>query len=382
MIDLLLNYLNLNQLLPNQLLSGLGIRLFLGALSGFLIWMLLGKFFIKKLYEWKIGQKIRIEECPLLGQLHEKKKETPTMGGALILFSVTLSGLLWMNLESGFTWILLFGLLSLGALGAYDDFLKLKWKSTAGLGARKKLLVQVSVAAAISLCLFFPEVLSSCGLSLPGSSNYFEIYFPLFQYPLTFAQNPVSRLLLTGFYTFVITGSSNSVNLTDGLDGLAAGAISLCAFSLMVAALISSFSDVSCYFSAPYLVESSDVAIFLAIVIGSLVGFLWYNCHPAQIFMGDTGSLGLGGALAIAAILIRRELFFALASLLFVIEALSVILQVWSVRRYKKRIFLCSPIHHHFEYKGWAETKVVVRFWILAMLFSALALLTLKTPVG
>lgn len=370
-------------------------RMMLACLTAFVLWMLLGPWFIKKLYEWKVGQKIRMEECPLLGQLHEKKKETPTMGGALTLIIISFCGFLWMDLTHLYTWLLFAGTWVLGGLGAYDDFLKLKWKDTRGVSPRKKMRVQLGLGLAIAAILLIPQMESiiplhfpkaldmsfqstSTGAWLTTSQMQHLLYIPCFKLPLEVPFTWIMLICLMGFFCFVITGSSNSVNLTDGLDGLASGTIILSAMCLTVAAFISNHQELTGYLNWLYIEGSGEVAIFLSALIGASIGFLWFNCAPAQVFMGDTGSLGMGGALGIAAILLRREFFFAIASGIFVFEAISVIVQVYSMRRYKKRVFLCTPIHHHFEYKGWAETKVVIRFWIVAGILALVALMTIK----
>lgn len=366
------------------------LRLALAALTSWIVWFCLGQTFIKWLYECKIGQKIRMEECPLLGQLHEKKKETPTMGGALILLATCLSGLIWLDMTHVFTWTLLLSLVAMGSIGAIDDWLKLKWKNTKGLAPRKKMLLQTLVAC------FVVSVMSSNGFSLftGGSgpqvidfstskpvvhslSTSMQLFFlPFFHQSFLVFGGILGGLCLFAFFWFVITGSSNAVNLTDGLDGLAAGLITIVCFSFAIVAAVSGSKELSESWKWIYVEGAHEIGVFLAALAGSCLGFLWYNCHPAQVFMGDTGSLGIGGVLGICAILMRQELFFAIASAVFVAETLSVILQVWSFRRYKKRIFLCSPLHHHFEYKGWAETKVVTRFWMAGVGFAFFALLS------
>lgn len=388
-------------------------RMMLAAVTSLILSIFLGPRFIKKLYELKIGQTIRVEDCPLLGQLHEKKKDTPTMGGVLILFSMLVSLLLWMDLTHIFTLILLITTLSLGLLGGYDDYLKLKYKNPKGLSAKKKLLYQFTLSGLIALYLLSPTVAHSLqfgkwfappivkeqnqskaqefdlrskqevsgvptALTLSLKDYASRIYVPFIK---------DHWIVLSGFFTFlaaffimfVITGSSNAANLTDGLDGLAAGCLIIVSGCLAFIAFVSNHIDIAGYLNILYIEGSGEIAIYLSACIGACLGFLWYNSHPAQVFMGDTGSLALGGIIGVSAVLLKRELLLGLIGGIFVAEALSVILQVLSYKyRNKKRIFLCAPLHHHFEYMGWAETKVVIRFWIIGLLLGILGIASLK----
>jgi phospho-N-acetylmuramoyl-pentapeptide-transferase len=324
----------------------------IAAATSFLFCLFFGPFFIRKLYELKIGQPIRQMQGFLLGELHRNKKDTPTMGGILIVASMIVSCLLWMDLSSPSTWILLFSTLVFALLGGIDDYLKLRYKSSKGLSASKKMAVQLFAAAGVIVCQ---------RLFLPSFRNDL-LYCPFIQEPL-FYFSGISLVLLWAFLAFVIVGASNAVNLTDGLDGLASG---LCLFALFALAVCGLYQGYS------------EVAIFLAGGCGACLGFLWYNCHPAQVFMGDIGSLTLGGVMGVSAVLLKQELFLGIVGGIFVLEALSVILQVASFKfRNKKRIFLCAPLHHHFEYKGWPETKVVVRFWIIGLLLMCVGLSSL-----
>lgn len=373
-------------------------RMILAAISSLLLTIFLGPRFIKKLYELKIGQPIRsVEEVPLLAELHGKKKNTPTMGGVLILFSMALSLFLWMDLRNIFTWILLSTTLVLGLLGGIDDYLKLSRKNSKGLKPKKKMMIQIGFSSLIALYLLCPSVTQffsketflkaphvkeliqqgKKGLMQPLSTQKYarEFYFPFFKDPLF----EWPTILAFFFIIFVITGASNAVNLTDGLDGLAAGCLIMACLVLALFAFLSNHIDLSRYLHILYIEGSGEIAVYLFAMAGAALGFLWYNGYPAQVFMGDTGSLALGGILGVSAVLLRREVILALAGGIFVLEALSVILQVLSYRyRNKKRIFLCAPLHHHFEYKGWPETKVVIRFWIISLLFAIIAVASLK----
>ncbi len=352
------------------------LRLVLAGITALFTTIFFGKKFIKKLYEWKIGDRVRLEDCPLLGQLHQNKNNTPTMGGILILFSLLVSLILWMDLASPFTLILFSTLLSMGLLGAYDDYLKLRRKNTKGLSARGKFALQILFSALVSLYLLKPHI--SRADPLEAEMSYaMHLYVPFLKSPFIL-HGALGILLMLIFSTFVITGASNAVNLTDGLDGLASGCMIFAASAFAFIAFISSDLKLADYFEMPHIVGAFEVAIFLAAVACSAIGFLWYNGYPAQVFMGDTGSLALGGILGVSSVLLKQELLLGIIGGVFVLEALSVILQVGSYKlRGKKRIFLCAPLHHHFEYKGWSEPKVVMRFWIAGLLFAILGMTTL-----
>lgn len=384
-------------------------RMILAAVTSLVISIFLGPYFIKKLYELKIGQTIRVEDCPLLGQLHEKKKDTPTMGGVLILFSMLVSMVLWMDLTHIFTLILFITTICLGCLGGYDDYLKLKYKNPKGLSGKKKLLIQFLLSGFIALYLLSPQITDSIHIGdwyappvvkeqtakvslmpkadqqvAPTSTTLSlkeyasRIYIPFLK-DHWFVLSGALTLLAAFFIMFVITGASNAANLTDGLDGLAAGCLIIVAGCLAFIAFVSNHIDIAGYLNILYIEGSGEIAIYLSAFIGACLGFLWYNSHPAQVFMGDTGSLALGGIIGVSAVLLKRELLLGLIGGIFVAEAMSVILQVLSYKyRNKKRIFLCAPLHHHFEYKGWAETKVVIRFWIIGLLLGILGIASLK----
>lgn len=388
-------------------------RMMLAALTSLLLSIFLGPYFIRKLYELKIGQSIRKEDCPLLGKLHEKKENTPTMGGILILFSMVISLLLWMDLTHVFTLILLITTLFLGFIGARDDYLKLKYRNTKGMSGKKKLFFQFLLSLLVASYFLSPivtQMVSSGGWFHPPIVKEYKtiknekispsetastmqtttmqtisleeyasrIYFPFFKDPI-FIASGFSLLLLAFFYFFVIAGASNAVNLTDGLDGLAAGSLIMVAGGLAIVAFVSNNIDIASYLHILYIEGSGEVAIYLCAMIGACLGFLWYNAHPAQVFMGDTGSLMLGGVIGVSAVLLKREFLLGLMGGIFVAEALSVIIQVASYRlRNKKRVFLCTPLHHHFEYLGWAETKVVIRFWIVGLFLAIIAMISLK----
>lgn len=377
-------------------------RMILAAITSLLLSILLGPFFIRKLYALKVGQTIRKEECPHLGELHSGKQNTPTMGGLLILFSMLISMLLWMNLKSVFTLILLITTLFFGFLGGRDDYLKLKYKNTKGLSARKKLFYQAILSALVASYLLIPQAAESLKMgsffhppqikvemakksegsqtrNLISLEEYAKrLYIPFVKDPVLIMEGSLGILAFL-FIMFVIIASSNAVNLTDGLDGLASGCLIMVAAAFALFAFFSNNSDLAWYLNIPYVEGSGEIAIYLSAFFGACLGFLWYNSHPAQLFMGDVGSLTLGGIIGVSAVLLKRELLLGLVGGVFVAETLSVILQVASFRlRDKKRIFLCSPLHHHFEFKGWKETKVVIRFWIIALLLAIIGIASLK----
>jgi phospho-N-acetylmuramoyl-pentapeptide-transferase len=376
-------------------------RMVLAALTALLFSIFVGPAFIRKLYELKVGQKIRPADFGLISKLHEKKQETPTMGGLLILASMLLSLVLFMDLTHVFTLLLAFTTLTLGLLGGLDDYLKIKFKNSRGLSARKKVLCQLAIASVIAIYLLVPTVSQGLaatswyhvpavkeqttheGAKIESRELSLKDYASLVYVP--FIKDPVIHLkgvfgMLAGFLiVFVIVGSSNAVNLTDGLDGLAAGCLILVASCLALFAFVSNHHDMARYLNILYIEGSGEIAIYLSAFIGACLGFLWYNGHPAQVFMGDIGSLTLGGLIGVSAVLLKRELLLALIGGIFVAETVSVILQVGSYRwRNKKRIFLCTPLHHHFEYLGWPETKVVIRFWIIGLILALIGLASLR----
>lgn len=377
------------------------MRMILSASIALLFSILLGPFCIRLLHSLKIGQKIRPEDFGLISQLHAKKQETPTMGGMLILSAMLLSLLLCMDLAHPFTFWLAFTTFFLGALGAYDDLMKMRKKNSRGLSAKGKLLGQLALSALLALYLFAPEVATTwqklTHMAIPVVKEPVHsstqdlvlqeltlqeyasiIYMPFLKEPLL-RLSGLSCLIGALLSMFVVVAASNAVNLTDGLDGLAAGCVILVALCLALVAFFSNHAEMAPYLNLLYIEGSGEIAIYLSALIGASLGFLWYNGHPAQLFMGDTGSLAIGGVIGVAAVLLRRELLLGLIGGVFVAETLSVILQVGSYRlRNKQRIFLCTPLHHHFEYMGWHENTVVLRFWIVGLLFALLGLASLK----
>ncbi len=354
-----------------QFVSGFNVfgyitfRAALAAMSAFLACLCLGAPVIRKLKALNVGQVIRKEDVPDLHRLHNNKEGTPTMGGLLIISAVVISTLLWCDLTNIQVWICLVGTVILCAIGCIDDYLKLMRKHSGGLGGRYKLVGQFLVGFVIACVLFFGEGTLQAYNGATGVPFLKDFVIPF-------------GILYLVFVPLVIMGTSNAVNLTDGLDGLAAGSIVMAGLGYSVMAYIVGNANMSAYLLVEFIPGTHEVAIFAAGLVGATMGFLWWNAHPAQVMMGDTGSLPLGGALAIIAVLTKQELLLIIVGGLFVLEALSVILQVASFKLRGKRIFKMAPLHHHFEILGWSETQVTVRFWILAALFALLGLATLK----
>lgn len=365
-------------------------RIMLAALTSLLIVIFFGPMFIRALSSISRGQSLRTADVQSLAKKHESKKDTPTMGGLLILLSMLVSMFLWMDLSSVFTPMLFLTTVMLGSLGFYDDYLKLKKKNTKGIRGKVKLGVQISVGLILAIYFLVPGVAEAFHwgnwFSPPvikvSANEKISLYDYATRLYIPFFKGYVWHMgaIIAGlFMIFVVTGASNGVNLTDGLDGLAAGCLILVGGTLGLIAFLSNNVELSVYLNILYIEGSGEIAIYLSALVGACIGFLWYNGHPAQVFMGDTGSLALGGIIGVCAVLLRREVLLGLVGGVFVIEALSVILQVVSYRyRNKKRIFLCAPIHHHFEYMGWPETKVVLRFWIIGLLLAIVGIASLK----
>ncbi len=335
-------------------------------ITAFLISIMAGNWVILKLISLKLGQPVRTaEEVHKLAALHGGKGGTPTMGGVLILASVIISVGLWARPDNPFIWMTMFVFISLGVLGFCDDFAKVKRKNSAGVSARVKLLAQFGVAVAGVLILFVHQ----------DTSLYIrEFYIPFLKEPIVKDMGWIGVLALP----VVIVACSNAVNLTDGLDGLAAGCTISVAMTYGVFAYAAGNVVASNYLNVPNNVHAGEVAIICAALVGAGMGFLWFNCHPARVFMGDTGSLAIGGLLGAVAICCKQELVLIIVGGVFVAEALSVILQVGSFKLRGKRIFKMAPLHHHFELMGWKESKVITRFWIVSIMFALAGLMTLK----
>lgn len=328
----------------------------LGAiLTALLVTLVLGPWLIERLREKKLGQSIR-EDVPFR---HRTKEGTPTMGGVLLIISVVGATLLWGRVSNVFLWIVLASILGFGGIGLLDDLLKVKRRK--GISGKTKLILQIGLS--VVLCLWISRS--------PG----FE---PRLTLPLFKGVQPDLGPWWFPFAVFVLVGTSNAVNLTDGLDGLAIGPVMVTAGTFGLLAYLSGHAEFARYLWIPYIRETGELAVLCGAVLGAGLGFLWFNSYPAQIFMGDTGSLSLGGGLATIAVLLRQEVLLAIVGGVFVLEALSVILQVLSFKVRRRKVFRMAPLHHHFELKGWAEPKIIVRFWIISIVLGLLALSTLK----
>jgi phospho-N-acetylmuramoyl-pentapeptide-transferase len=333
-------------------------RTIYSSLTAFLICFLLGPWVIRKLSMMQVGQYIR-DDGP---QSHREKAGTPTMGGVLIIVSVAMATLLWADLTNGFIWIAMLVLSGFGFIGFVDDYLMQVKKRSKGLTGRGKIILQIVLALLTGILVMQCEGFTT-QMTVP--------FFKQIQPELGWWYVP--------FAAFVIVGASNAVNLTDGLDGLAIGPVIIAAGTYMILAYVSGHIKIAEYLQISYVAGSGEVAVFCGALAGAGMGFLWFNAYPAQVFMGDVGSLSLGGSLGVVAVIIKQEFLLALVGGLFVIEALSVIFQVGFFKMTNgKRIFRMAPLHHHFELKGWPEPKVIVRFWIIAIALALLAMSTLK----
>lgn len=337
----------------------LTLRAILAALTALLLSFVVGPFMIRKLTQQKIGQSIR----ELGPQSHLKKAGTPTMGGALILVAITISTLLWADLENRYVLVTLLVTLGYGVLGFVDDYHKISKANSDGVSPRCKFFWQAAIAFAAGWFLYNQAtVAAETQLIVPFFKN---IIFDL----------GVGYIFVV---FLVVVGSSNAVNLTDGLDGLAIMPTVMVASGLGIFAYLSGHIDFAQYLAIPYLPKSGELMVFCAAMVGSGLGFLWFNTHPAMVFMGDVGALALGAALGILAILVRQEIVLMIMGGVFVVETVSVIVQVASFKLTGKRVFLMAPIHHHFELKGWPEPRIIVRFWIITVILVLIGLATLK----
>ncbi len=332
------------------------------SVTAFLISLFLGPFLIRTLKRLNVKERVIKEEtCPGLHKLHKNKEETPTMGGILIVASIILSTLLWADLSNPFILFVTATTLGLGLVGFIDDYLKLKREGSFGLTASTKLIGQLAIGAGVGLFIFFSPKIDT-KLDLPF---FKDVIINLGLFYIIFA-------------ALVIAAASNAVNLTDGLDGLAIGCLVMVALTYGVLSYIAGHIEFSEYLFVPYIRGAGELSIYCSAIVGAGLGFLWYNAYPASIFMGDTGALALGGGIGCVALFVKKELLLLLVGGIFVIEALSVILQVGFYKLKRKRLFLVAPFHHHFEIKGWPEPKVTVRFWIVAAILALASLATLK----
>ena len=354
----------------------LTFRTVFASLTALLIGLLIGPYVIEKLREFQIGQYIR-EEGP---QSHQKKSGTPTMGGVLICISILVPTLLWADLSNPYVWLVTLSTLAFGAIGFADDYIKVVHRRNKGLTARAKLGLQLMASAGVAVALVVMETRG--GYSTRLMVPFAKRIRPDLVWEWMGHIPHMHWLVFVPFIIFVmivISGASNAVNLTDGLDGLAIGCTIIAAGALTVLTYVSGHVVFSDYLELQRMPMVSELTVFCGSMVGASIGFLWYNAHPAEVFMGDVGSLALGGAIGTVAVVIKQELLLPFIGGVFILEALSVMLQVGSYKlRNGKRIFKMAPLHHHFELVGWSESKVIARFWILALVFALFALTTLK----
>ncbi len=333
-------------------------RTIYAGVTAFLICFVFGPWIIKKLGNMQVKQYIR-EEGP---ETHYKKAGTPTMGGVLILLSITMSTLLWADLANSYVWIILMAVIGCGLIGFADDYLMQVKQRSMGLSAKTKIIMQIILAVITGFFVYWRPDFSTC-ITIP----FFKHVSPDLGFGYVF------------FAAFVIVASSNAVNLTDGLDGLATGSVVIAAATYMIFAYVAGHVKIADYLQLNYVPGSGEIAVFCGAVAGAGLGFLWFNSYPAQVFMGDTGSLALGAAIGTAAVITKQEILLIIVGGLFVVEALSVIFQVGFFKISKgKRIFRMAPLHHHFELKGWPEPKVIVRFWVIAIILALVSMSSLK----
>ncbi|GGY37799.1 phospho-N-acetylmuramoyl-pentapeptide-transferase [Bacterioplanes sanyensis] len=342
-----------------SVVSYLTLRAIFSVITALLVSLLLGPWVIRKLREYQIGQAIR-EVGP---KSHLSKAGTPTMGGVLILLSITVSTLLWGDLDNRFVWLVLLVTLLFGAIGWIDDYRKVVEKNSRGLPGRWKYFWQSVLALAAATFLFYTA----------QSPQETQLVVPFMKDVM-----PQLGLMFIVLTYFVIVGSSNAVNLTDGLDGLAIMPTVMVGAALGVCAYLAGNVNFADYLHIPYIAGAGELVVFCAAIVGAGVGFLWFNTYPAQVFMGDVGSLALGAALGVVAVVVRQEVVLFIMGGVFVAETLSVIMQVASYKMTGKRIFRMAPLHHHFELKGWPEPRVIVRFWIVTIILVLVGLATLK----
>ena len=360
---------------PFRIFKYVTFRTAFASLTALFMGLIIGPAIIRQLRDFQIGQYIR-EEGP---KGHQKKAGTPTMGGVLITIAIIVPTVLWADLSNTYIWLAIFSTIAFGAIGFADDYIKVVRKRNLGLTGRTKLVLQFLAAGFVGVALVTLTAARqySTHLMVPFIKQFRPdlVIETLRHYPHLW------WLAFTPFVLFVmvvLVGSSNAVNLTDGLDGLAIGCTVIAAGALTVLTYLSGHAVFSEYLELQKMPQVAELTVFCGAMVGASIGFLWYNAHPAEIFMGDVGSLALGGAIGTVAVIIKQELLLPFIGGIFVLEALSVILQVASYKLRKKRIFKMAPLHHHFELVGWSESKIIIRFWILALIFALFALTTLK----
>jgi phospho-N-acetylmuramoyl-pentapeptide-transferase len=360
---------------PFRIFRYVTFRTAFASLTALFMGMIIGPAIIRQLRDFQIGQYIR-EEGP---KGHQKKAGTPTMGGVLITIAIIVPTLLWADLSNTYIWLAIFSTIAFGAIGFADDYIKVVRKRNLGLTGRTKLVLQFLAAGFVGVALV------TLTATRQYSTHLMVPFFKQFRPDLvieSFRHYPhlwwLAFIPFVLFVMLVLVGSSNAVNLTDGLDGLAIGCTVIAAGALTVLTYLSGHVVFSEYLELQKMPQVAEVTVFCGAMVGASIGFLWYNAHPAEIFMGDVGSLALGGAIGTVAVIIKQELLLPFIGGIFVLEALSVIIQVASYKLRKKRVFKMAPLHHHFELAGWSESKIIIRFWILALIFALFALTTLK----
>jgi phospho-N-acetylmuramoyl-pentapeptide-transferase len=350
-------------------------RTAMSAITALLLSIVLGPWLIARLRKFQIGQHIR-EDGPAT---HQKKAGTPTMGGLLIVVSIVVPTLLWAYLRTPAVWVALIGLIAFGAIGFWDDYLKVRRKRNLGLTTRQKLALEVVAAMLVGVILLGMNAkgLYSTSMNVPFAKNFNPdlLIHAWLRNPWTY---PLAFIFFYGFLMLVLVGASNAVNLTDGLDGLAIGLMIIAAGAMTVLSYVTGHAEFARYLEISRTPGASELTIFCSAMTGASLGFLWYNAHPAEIFMGDVGSLALGGGLGVVAVLLKQEVLLLFIGGVYVIECVSVILQVASFKLRRKRIFKMAPLHHHFEKLGWEESKIITRFWIAGLVMALFALTTLK----
>jgi phospho-N-acetylmuramoyl-pentapeptide-transferase len=346
------------------------------SITALLISLFLGPWLIARLRDFQIGQHIR-EEGP---KTHQKKAGTPTMGGLLIVVSIVIPTLLWTNLRNRFVWLLLLSTIAYGAIGFADDYIKIVKKRSLGLTAREKLGFQILTSVTVAVVLLYWQSISPKIYSTKLNVPFFKAFVPDLLFD-RFISTPFWFFGYLPFLVFVglfIAFCSNAVNLTDGLDGLAIGCTLIASAALTALTYITGHRVLSDYLQIQYLEDIAELTIFCGSMVGASLGFLWYNAHPAEVFMGDVGSLALGGAIGTIAVIIKQELLLIFIGGVFIAEALSVMIQVISFKSRGKRVFRMAPLHHHFVLGGWSESKVIIRFWIASLILALFSLSTLK----
>ncbi len=360
---------------PFRIFRYVTFRTAFASLTAMFMTLIVGPAVIRQLREFQIGQYIR-EEGP---KDHQKKAGTPTMGGVMICIAILVPTLLWADLENVNIWITVFATLAFAAIGFTDDYLKVINRRNLGLTARGKLAYQILVSVIVAVILVFlqAERMYSTALVVPFAKRFRpDLIITTLQHGYLW---PIAFLPFIAFVVMVLVSSTNAVNVTDGLDGLAIGCTLIAAGALTILTYVSGHATFADYLGLQRMPQVAELTVFCGSMVGASIGFLWYNSHPAEIFMGDVGSLALGGAIGTVAVIIKQEMLLPFIGGVFVLEALSVVLQVGSYKLRKgKRIFKMAPLHHHFELIGWSESKVIVRFWIAALVFALFALTTLK----